>query len=73
MADGEVESTARCSYTMKLDGIGLGEFDGHCAGDLLTGKLVGNGDDGHQSGTYRLDVGGTPGVGPYLLDLTIRD
>lgn len=73
LAEGEVQSTAWCSYTMTLTDPALGTFEGHCRGTLLAGTVVANGPSGHQQGTYTLEAGGVPSIGPYLLDLEIRE
>lgn len=63
-------SRAWCDLELTLDA--YGSFDGHCEGTLAAGRFVGHG--GHRSavsGVYVLEAGGTPGVGPYDLEMTI--
>ena len=64
-------STAWCSFTITLTDPDLGAFDGHCGGSLVSGIMIGNGPGGHLSGTYHLEAGGAPGVGPYVIEVDI--
>lgn len=66
-------SRARCAFSVTLTEPDLGAFRGRCSGTLLEGKVVANGPTGHVQGTYVLESGGTAGVGPYLLELEIRE
>lgn len=64
-------STAWCDFTITLTDPDLGAFDGHCGGSLVQGTMVGNGPGGHLEGTYSLEPGGVPGVGPYVVAIEI--
>lgn len=66
-------SRARCSFTMTLTDPALGAFDGVCSGTLVEGIVVANGPTGHMQGSYSLESGGTPGVGPYVVELEIQE
>jgi len=68
----DLVSTAHCSFTIELYVEDLGDFAGSCWGTLLSGQLVANGGTGHLDGTYALEPGGVPGVGPYLLEVSVR-
>ena len=65
-------STAWCRFTVTLTDPDLGAFDGRCGGSLTDGIMVGNGPGGHLGGTYSLEAGGVPGVGPYVIALEIK-
>lgn len=64
-------STAWCDFTITLTTPDLGAFDGHCGGSLIDGIMIGNGPGGHMEGTYSLEPGGVPGVGPYVIAVEI--
>lgn len=61
---------AWCTFTMDLGD--LGTFDGNCRGTLLAGSINGHGPDGVLAGEYELAAGGTLGLGPYELSMTIK-
>lgn len=64
-------SRAWCAFTITLTDPDLGAFDGRCGGSLVNGTIVGNGPGSHLMGTYSLEAGGVPGVGPYVIELEI--
>lgn len=70
---GSGASTAWCSYTLELTNPDLGTLTGHCRGTLLAGTFVGNGPNGHLQGTYTLEPGGVPSIGPYRLLFEIQE
>ncbi len=61
---------AWCTFTMDLGE--LGAFDGTCRGTLIAGGINGHGPDGTVKGGYELASDGVPGVGPYVLTMTIK-
>lgn len=71
LAEGEVVTQAWCSFTMYFEDPAYGTVPGRCNGSLLSGHIIGNGEDAHLRGWYQLDPGGVPSVGPYSLTLEI--
>lgn len=61
---------AWCKFSMDLGELGV--FEGTCRGSLVTGGINGHGPDGVLKGHYELHADGVPGVGPYLLSMTIK-
>jgi hypothetical protein len=62
-------SRAWCDFTMSfVDGPVV---SGRCGGSLNGGLFAGHGDRSAVVGRYALVAGGTPGVGPYALDMIL--